>query len=191
MNTKELTKIFLSRANRDTRFQIARSLIERSCADAYWVCGGFVYRTLSQALHGYGGRIPDIDIMTAPLFPLSAVTADWNIVKNHFGGPKLIHQSGLRLDVWQLRKLHYAKRTGLRPTLNVFLRGVPLSIQSIAYDARRNILIGKAGIRSLLQRTVGVNNRREMLHHCERYGIKPREYIEQKAASLRFSPIYD
>ena len=64
MKKPELSKIFLRRSASDPRFQATHALIESIVRGPYWVCGGYVYRTLAKSLHGYGGKIPDIDIMT-------------------------------------------------------------------------------------------------------------------------------
>lgn len=173
-------------------FRNTCALIEHNYRGHYWICGGYVFRTLAKCLYKSVAPAPDIDIMTEKPADISSMLPDWSIIhRNHYGNLKLGHQSGMSVDHWDLPNFFWIVHSKLKPLLRNYLAGVPLTVQSIVYDPRRKQIIGATGIRALLTKTVATNNQWRMQERAERYGVPARTYIKEKASSLGFTPIYD
>lgn len=184
------TNIFRQSAEKDPAFRDACDVVAMNTAGRYWVCGGYVFRTLARALHGRGDTIPDIDIMTEePFRPLSCPPG-WVEHRNRYGNPKLIRADGLEVDIWRLRDVHGIRLLGLRATLRNYLKLTPLTIQSIVYDVGRRRIIGATGIRTLQTGTVSVHHPFTAGQWSQKYGIPLERMVRDKAESIGFTALY-
>lgn len=119
--------------------------------------------------------------------PLS-LSDGWSARHNRHGNPKLVRRD-LSIDLIPFASAHQIQSRGIEPTIEIYLIGVPLTIQSIAYDVASRKLIGEIGLRALATRTVGVNDPRELAYCVARKGVDEKDYVLRTAASLGFTPI--
>lgn len=185
------TTLFRRAAERDPRFRDACELIARNTRGRYWICGGYVFRTLARERYGTGQNAPDIDIMTEKRLPAPVCPEGWNLLQNRYGNHKFVRRDGLKVDVWCLHDMHGIRTLGLRTTLRNYLRCTPLTVQSIVYDVTRQRVIGAVGIRALASRTIAINHLVRAQQWSHKYGTPLERMILSKAQSIGFTPIYD
>ena len=187
MTNAELTRIFLRATSDDRQLADAYALLREHHKGNFWLCGGYVFRTLAGALYGGVLPPPDVDMMSDTPVHFGRGIRPWRIIqKNHYGNPKLEHRSGMTMDLWNLRNHNWIRRRGHRPLLQNYLRATPLTIQSIVFDPLRKRIVGAAGIRALISRTVAIHNRGNIEDRSKRYGTSIASYITEKASSLGF-----
>ncbi len=151
-----------------------------------WLVGGSVYRKLANYLYGGSETKADLDFIVQTPKPRVHIPG-WSRSVNGYGSPRLI-KDGVRIDVVPLASMESIQCRKLQPTIENYLTGVPLTIQSIAYDIDEGKLIGTAGIEALFSRTVGVNNAESAASASHRKNITVAELVRQKAEQLRFIP---
>jgi len=132
-------------------------------------------------LYGYPEIIiKDWDFIVEKIITPLKLGNDWGLRKTKHGNPKL-KKGGFVIDLIALDNIHSIKRRKLKPNINNYLNGVPLTIQSLAFDVNKNILWGRIGIKSILTKTVGINNKTEYKYELNisgnRYSIKRYEKI--------------
>lgn len=188
MNDLERYYVFAS-AN-SPEYQEALKIINLNSTGKVWLIGGFLFRTIAREL--YGTAKPEVDLDFIIEKPLSNIElpSSWEISINHFGNTKL---SGphFSVDFIPLNNIFSIQERNLLPTIENFLTGVPLTVQSLAFEVQANHLQGEAGIEALKTKTVGVNNKEQAASYAERCRTTVEAYIRDKAVSLGFNPTYE
>ena len=148
--------------------------------------GGFVYRMIVRELY----CVPvtsdiDFDFIVEIIAQKFDSPPGWVAVSNSYGNPKL---KGPRyeIDLVPLDNIHSVLRRGLEPTIENFLSGTPLTVQSIAYDVSNGRVIGDIGVSAIRARTVGVNDVVQANHRAELKGKSVQELVREAADSLDF-----
>ncbi len=189
MDFEELNLLLTTFLEDDPLYLEIVDLLRKHSEGKLWLIGGIVYRTLSHLLYQTEKPSVDYDFLTEKLVDNKPLAPSWRIISNKFGSPKFIRGS-LEVDLIPLERVHSIQRRGLEPTVENYLSGVPLTIQSLAYSVYEKELIGKIGLSALLTRTVSVNNRQEALYGVALKGFSLEDYIEKKAKSLEFTSIF-
>ena len=154
-----------------------------------WLIGGSVFRTLANIM--YGTPIPDktdFDFVVEEL-EKTAVCREkdgWRLELNHYKNPKLI-KGDLSVDLVPLATVHSIVRRGCEPTIENFLTGTPLNIQSVVYDCARRQIMGEIGIKALQTKTVAVNDPIQATYHAERKNTTVAELLKKYASELHFA----
>ena len=89
-----------------------------------------------------------------------------------------------QIDVVRLNNYGIAKRHNEPPTLSSYLKLVPLTIQSIAYDLGRGVVVGEKGIQSILSGVVKVNNQKTIQFAANRMNTTSRGYAIKKLEDI-------
>ncbi|HEY1074849.1 MAG TPA: hypothetical protein VGE59_04115 [Patescibacteria group bacterium] len=186
MPKQELTRVFNKILIQSKEYQEAITLLEKNHVGKTWIIGGFIYRNLASCLYGTRPVTSDMDFIVEQIPTKPSLPDSWNHTVNHFGNPKY-SRDGLSLDVVPLTNIHSIRTNKLAPTIENYLLGVPLTIQSIAYDIETKEIIGDVGITSLLQKVVSVNNSEELHYLAQKYKRSMNSYISEKASSLCFT----
>ena len=134
---------------------------------------------------------PEVDLDFVVEYPVSDfdLPDGWRVDKNRFGNPKLI--SGRKqIDYVPLEKIYSILQRQIEPTIENYLTGVPLNVQSVAYDINEKRVIGEIGINALLRRVVEVNDLFFAEYAAQKKGKSLREMIQEKADELSFTPIF-
>jgi len=169
-------------------YQESLCLVKKNSEGRVWLIGGFIFRNLIHEL--YGGSLPQFDlnfIVERSKTPLLADDA-WTIKENRNGNPKLI-KGTISIDFIPLDSVHSIQRRRLRPTIENYLSGVPLSVQSLAYSVDEKKLMGEVGINSILNKKIAINDYEEFLYTTERKGLKGFELLTEKATQLGFGAV--
>jgi hypothetical protein len=183
------TPIFLSGAQGCKEFTEALDIVRKNSTGKIWLIGGFVYRTIANQL--YGAPKPDVDLDFIVEIPVQEfnMPVDWKIYRNSFGNPKLVNGKK-QIDYVPLRNVYSILQRNIEPTIENFLTGAPLTIQSIVYDVNANNVIGNIGINALQKRIVEINNLFFAEYAAQRKNKSLRAMIQEKADRLGFTPVF-
>ncbi|MBI4919646.1 hypothetical protein HY837_06955 [archaeon] len=182
----ELSQIFKDSVRSNKVFFEALDIVRLNSRGNVWLIGGFLYRTL--ASHLYSISKPEVDFDFLIEKPMRIVLpTDWEGKLNRYGNPKLVKGS-CQIDYVPFEKVHdfLGRKT---EKIEDYLSGVPLSIQSIAYDVSTQKVIGDVGIDSLLSKTVKVNDRENARIYAQKKEKDLNYLIKEKAKSLGFKAI--
>jgi hypothetical protein len=164
------------------------SLLQKIGTHRVWLIGGMVYRTMAAVL--YGSSMPDVDYDFLVDTDVSKVPDGWQMRRNRYGNPKFT-KSDLEVDIVPLHTVHSILMRGLEPTIENYLSGTPLTVQSIAYALNEQKILGSVGMQAVLSRTVAVNNTEQLIYCAQKIGLSARELLEQKAQSMGFTAQYE
>jgi hypothetical protein len=154
-----------------------------------WLIGGTVYRTLAHFMHKIDLPVCDWDFIVEKPIDNINLPEDWEDIGNQFGTHKFTNGK-TTVDFIPLNRVSSIVRRELKPNIGNYLEGVPLTIQSIAYDIKRDIIVGGAGIYALKTRTVRILNRREAEIGAKLKKTSLDRYLIEKAQDLEFTPIF-
>jgi len=187
----DFTKLFLDGMEGCKEFDEALSIVRMNSLGNVWLIGGSVYRTIASQL--YGIQKPDVDFDFIIEKPTSVkdfnLPEKWTVSANRFGNPKLIGPTQ-NIDFVPLKNIYSIKHRNLESSIDVYLTGVPLTIQSIAYDVTKNKVIGNIGMLALRNKVVEVNDLYYAQYCVLKKGKSLNEYIHEKADGLNFTAIY-
>jgi len=192
-------------------YEEAEQIVRKNSEGKIWLVGGSVYRTMARVRYGIKQPQVDFDFLVERLngvlqIPKGRQRWDWSWVGKEYSWdfPRFTSVDGLQVDLLNLSDVHSIRQRCVQPTLENYLTGVPLTIQSIVFDIDKNIIIGGIGLQALQEKTVEVNNFAEAAYtstksrkflHCEdedkaiTEGRYVHEYVSEKAKSVGFKPV--
>ena len=168
----------------DLEFRHAYNIARQNGSRVYLV-GGFLFRGLAHALYGTPKPEHDVDLLVEGLSRDLRLPPRWYRMTNRFGNPKIVSAT-TTADLIPLEKVLSIKARGLRPSLEAYLSGTPLTIQAMAYDVEHDELVGDVGLKALEERRVAVNNPFFASIIARMDGTTVNGYVAEKAASLDF-----
>lgn len=184
----DYTDSFIRVANTYPEFHEALDIIKSNSNGVAWLIGGFVYRSIIQDLYGVPmSKDVDLDFIIEKPAPIK-LPAEWKIENNSYGNPKLIGPA-YEIDYIPLANIHSIIRRELPPTIENFLSGTPLNIQSIAFDVINNKVIGDIGIQAIQTKIIAINNFEQAQYRADKKGINASELVKDLAAELDFIPV--
>ena len=169
MTEKELNSILIKELAESKAYQYALDIIRKNSEGKIWLIGGFIFRTLVNKLYGCKSPSKDFDFIVENITKPLMLPRGWQELETKFGNPKL-KKDNIVIDLISLNNVLSIQRRNLKPSIKNFLSGTPLTIQSIAFDINRQVLIGRIGIYSIKNRIVGINNREEYDYAVGIYG---------------------
>lgn len=185
MTQHELSRMFSEVVEKNDEYNEAVAILRNNDVRRIWLIGGFVYRTIASNLYGTEPPKIDLDFIIDHTPENPTLPIGWWIEKNNFGNYKYIRKN-LSLDIVPITNIHSIVTNNLEPTIENYLLGTPLTIQSIAYDVSQKKVIGEVGISAALTQTVAVHNAEAMQYLSEKYDRSINSYILEKASSLGF-----
>lgn len=185
----DITEIFLSGAKDREEFPEALEIVKNNSSGNIWLIGGFVYRTIASQL--YGLPKPEVDLDFVVEYPVSYfnLPSGWKVDRNRFGNPKLVNGKK-QIDFVPLKNIYSIIQRQLEATIENYLTGVPLTVQSIAYDLTKNKVIGEIGITALQRKIVKVNDIYFAKYAAKKKNKSLQSMIQEKAEGLGFTPIF-
>jgi len=177
-----LSEKFSRLIEEDSKYRKAKEIVSMNAKEDIWLVGGQVYRNLANIL--YGIPIPqntDFDFIIETQNQELVIPWPWNITRNHFGDLK-IRGPNYNIDLIPLTSIHIQ-------SIENYLKHVPLTIQSIAYNIKDRRLIGEIGMKALYDKKVEVNSYEDIVLHAKIYQKTLTEIIEETAQSIGFTPI--
>ena len=185
----DITRAFLEGIKDYPELTEALDIVKPNYTGKIWLIGGTVYRTIVRQLYGGESRAVDVDFILEEINPKLVLPEGWTETRNRSGAQKLVNGSK-SIDIPQLKELYSIKYRHLPPSIEHYLSGVPLTVQSIAYDFAENRVIGEKGIDALRRRVVEVNDHHFAQHCVTLKGTTIRDYITEKARDLEFTAVY-
>lgn len=187
----DLQRCFEDSMKNSLDFQEAYKIVSENSSGNLWVVGGFIFRNLISRLYKNNClSSPDFDFVVEKPIDNLAWPEDWGVSTNKCGDPRIRKQEKV-IDYIPLQSVFrnsVGKSRNYCGGIEGYLIGVPLTIQSIAYNLKENKLIGKIGINSILTKTIKINDIEEAEQVAKRKGISLREYVEMTANQLDFIP---
>lgn len=171
------------------QYQETLSLVQRNSEGKIWLIGGFLYRNLARQLYGVAPPAEvDFDFLVQKLHSPVDLPNPWEQRTNRNGNPKWVNRkvSSFSIDIIPLENVKYTVVNKLTPTLDNYLMGVPLTIQSIAYDVEEQRIIGEVGIRALEEKSIRVHHPEFAAFAAQRKEKTLHDYIWDKAIQLGF-----
>ena len=156
LKTEQLTEIF-KEVIQDRQAQQAIDIVRRNSEGKIWIIGRFVYKSLATKLYGKpAAQSKDYDFIVEQPNSQIVLPDGWTRTLNHFGNPKFV--GDFQIDFVPLKMVYSILKRKFPPSIENYLNGTPLNIQSIAYDIAEEKVIGDVGISALERRVVAVNN---------------------------------
>jgi hypothetical protein len=175
---------------KDENFWIAWSLVSGNAFGGLWLIGGYVYRNLAHVLHDTPKPRADFDFIVEHAKEAREIKLHngWKVEKNRYGNPKFVSEK-FCIDYVPLANIDSIKRRGFAPTIENFLSGTPLTVQSVAFSIITQELVGDVGLKAILERTIGVNDKEQAEIAARNKGKSVKEYAEEKADALGFRAV--
>ncbi len=179
------TESFLKIANTFPEFKESIEIVKSNSKGNIYLIGGFVCRSIIQEMYGTPvSKDVDLDFIVEEEQPIS-LPDGWSMDVNSYGNPKLIGPK-YEIDYIPLKSIHSILRRGLEPTIENFLSGTPLNVQSIVYDVTNNKVIGDIGIKSIMDKIISVNNKEQAEHSANKKGVSVEEFVKDIAGQFNF-----
>lgn len=189
LKTKDATQVFLEGVSECKEFHRALKIVNKNSDGRAWLIGGFIFRTIAWQLYGSPKPKVDLDFIIEKPAKKLILPSGWIAIKNRFGNPKFIKGKN-RIDFIPLENVFSIKSRKIKPTINNFLTGVPLTIQAVVFDTKSNRILGDFGINAIQNKVVEVNNLFFAQYAAKKKGKILNEYIKDMAESLDFKAIY-
>jgi hypothetical protein len=179
-------QIFSDEIEEVSEYQVAKEIIEANSQARAWLIGGMVFRTIASLLYAINRPRVDLDFIVEEPSEIISLPDNWQVEKNRFGTAKLKSPNGLEIDFVPLDQVFSIVSLGRVPTIENFLDGVPLNVQSIAFDIDEKAILDGGALRGILDRVVEVNDFELALEAAKRKELSLEQYISQMAKNLGF-----
>ena len=180
----------LEELKKNKEYLEALNIVKSNSEGRIWLIGGMVSRSIIKSIYGHVQLKHDLDFVVEKLNRKLVIPKNWKISKNRFENPKLT-KGNTKVDIVPLETAEYIKENNLKPLIKNFLAGTPFDIQSLAFDIKKEKLIGPLGIKALQQREVHINNSKRFLARAQRKSLAPEKLLQRTAKSLGFKFISD
>lgn len=187
----DFTKSFLLFAKKHKEFNAALEIIKNNSQGKIWLIGGFIYRGIASEIYGISKPKIDLDFIVEKNAKEYSLPKNWKISKNRFGNPKFVNRiTKESIDFIPIKNIYSIRKRKLEPSIENYLSGVPLNVQSIVFDVYEKEIIGEIGIKSIKDKIVKVNDLEFAEYAAKKKGLTLKEMIYDKAKSLEFKAIY-
>lgn len=184
-----LAKLLSRHLSKSASFHKALFIVKKNSRGRVWLIGGGVFRSLASLL--YGIKLPpgtDFDFIVEYGNEFPKLEKGWIMERNRHGNPKFRNGS-LSVDVVTLKTVHSIRRRRLHYSIKNYLSGVPMTIQSFAYEIYRKKLVGNVGLDSLMTKTIRINNKAEYQYSSQIKGYRRYDYLRKVARSMKFKAV--
>lgn len=133
-------------------------LISKICDGNIYLVGGYLYKTIISDYYNIEFPKCDIDFLidgTINCDKLLQVFHSWQF--NKHGGIKVCH-NGRVIDIFELKNYILIKQKNLKPSIQNYLKEVPFSVQSIAFDIKNGILLESGAFADIKNKIITINN---------------------------------
>lgn len=184
----DLTNLFLKTVYNSAEFKEAVDLVRKNSSGNIWLIGSFLYQNLAAELYGLTKKkAKDIDFIVENPADKIILPNNWIEEKTGYNNPKFIKNDGLIIDLVPLNNINSIISRGLSSTIENYLTGTPLNIQSIVFDVNNSKIFGNIGIKALIDKTVAVNDLEQAKINSEHKKKSISQIIKEKAELLEFS----
>lgn len=188
LSEETLTRAFIQKMSLLPEYGEALALVNLNAKGSIWLIGGMVSRALVEEIYGIPQGGHDFDFLVQELNDELIIPPGWEVKRTKHGNPTF-RKAGLEVDIFPIRTHNFIKSHNLDPTIENFFKGVPFTIQAIAFDVKNSVIVGKLGIEALEKREYAVNNLEEAKDMAEKKGITVNARILKKAKSMGLTPV--
>lgn len=187
-SNQHLNNLFIKVIENDTDFREAVSLVRKNSSGNIWLIGGFLYQNLVAEIYGLTKKkAKDIDFIVEKPADKIILPNNWIKEKTGYNNPKFIKNDGLIVDLIPLNEVNSIIRRNLPVTIENYLTGTPLNIQSMVFNVDKSEIFGDIGIKALSNKIIVVNNVEEAKINSEHKKKPINQIIKEKAKALGFS----
>jgi len=190
MERGELCRKYAAFMSGQKEFSEARSIVFNNGFGDIWLIQESVYKNLAHILHA----IPQSPIGFKFIVQIPTeyremqLPRGWELTTNGFGNPKFISKE-FTIDYIPLNNINSIQRRGLNPSIESYLTGTSLTVDSIAFNVLTQQVVGEIGIRAIFDRSVGVNDDVEAEIEASKKGKTVEQYLQERARDLRFRAV--
>jgi len=170
-----------------TGYPEAVDIVRRNSKGKLWLIGSFVYGTLAHILYDSKAPKADFDFVVEKPVLNFVLPQGWKVSMSRFWNPKFT-KGDKSIDYVPLENVYSICSRKLKPTIENYLKGVPMTVQSIAFDVNESRIIGDVGIYAVTHKTVRVHNLEFAIYAAQKKNIPLDQMIQRKAAELGFTP---
>ena len=188
----DLNKIFDRIIIYDKDYTEALTIIRQNSMEGnIWLIGSYIYKNLANVSYSSGEiKTKDLDFIVENPNSELALPNNWKLSQNRFGNPKFVREDRFDIDFIPLENIYQIVKRKQEPSIKNFLIGVPLNIHCFAYECNSNKLLGEAGIQSLMEKVVAVNDLEMAQDAAKLYDTTVNEMIRKKSQELGFKAEY-
>jgi hypothetical protein len=187
---KDLTPYFLAATKDCKELEEAIDIIKKNSSGRIWLIGGFVYRNIASQIYGIPRPEVDLDFVVEIPAETFNLPSGWTIETNRFGNPKFVN-GNKKIDYVPINTLYSIKYRELEPSIENYLSGTPLTIQSIVYDIYKSkIIVGEKFMGALTHKVVEVQNLYLAEYSAQQKETTLKKMIRKKANSLQFRAVF-
>jgi len=141
----------------------------------------------TKLIKGINYDLKDIDIMIKDNIDRNKIVTPhgWSRIKTHLGGLRF-KKGKEEIDIWSLEG-EPMFWDGKEYALQKYLEGVPLTIQSLAYDVDKKIAYGEVGFKALLNKKIEINSLGALYQGSSNRGQTMRKYAILRALRINAS----
>ncbi len=185
----DISNQFQDLMSKDRNYEEAVYFALHNSQGRVWLIGGSVYKNLAHLLYNTPIAETDFDFIVEYADAKLRIPSGWELTKNHYGNPKIVGRK-YSIDFVPLDNIDSIIRRGLEPTIENFLTGTPLNVQSVVYGVLEKELIGSIGLKALAEKTVAPNDKEQLEIYAARKEKTKEEIIQKTAESLGFKPLF-
>jgi len=181
------TTSFLRVADKYPEFKEALEIVKTNADEGkIWLTGGFLSRSIIQDLYGVPmAKDIDFDFIVEKSKSEFQLPKGWRSAQNKYGNPKFIGPD-FEIDYIPLNNIHSIRRRNLESTIENYLSGTPLNVQSIAFDVSQNKVIGDVGMKAISDKVVTINNPEQAAYNAGKKGVTPADLVKNIAEQFGF-----
>lgn len=193
----DLPRLFKYATRDDSSFLDALAIVKANSSGKMWLTGSYLYRLLASHLYPQGMDLrywrfsTPLDFLVETFVDLR-LPEGWHRKSSLEDGYQRFFRgeaSQPAFMIYPLAQSQVIRDERTEPTIDHFLAGAPLTIQSIAFDLYQHRMLGEAGMRALQEKTVGVHHPQQAERYAQRKGKTIEALIREKAEVLGFTPV--
>jgi hypothetical protein len=139
----------------DASAELAGLLKRLSAQGRVVVFGGFVRDRIHGLIHGKTTPSRDLDLVVDGILG----PAFESVSRNNFGGSRMLAESGLKIDYWELRRTYAFSRGWFEATLENLPRTTVYSVNACCFDGEKFHLLEHGAIAGIAEKSIAFNCR--------------------------------
>lgn len=134
------------------------SIICQAVDGDVFLVGGFVYRAIIQKIYQKNVMGSDLDFITMGRIKEKELSAFGEHNKHDkYDGFRATHR-GVKVDLCEMKNQYHIKKHNLPPTIKSYFDYVPFTIQAIAFDIKKKVILEQKAFDSIKSQEILINN---------------------------------
>jgi hypothetical protein len=151
-----------------------------------YLIGSFLYRNLSSALIGTTAKASDMDFCVDGRIDMQKLSKLFGqIEQNRRFNALMITHKDAKIDLFELGHYDFVPGDPYAHSIMGYVRGVPFTVQAIAYDIAGDRIIDGGALLAILRMEIRVNNAPKFRSDPERYMKQALRRSQEMGFALR------